>query len=64
MFLNLAISLDGFIADEDGGFDWIKGDGDKSHDTKHTFDFLKLEYSSKNERLWLYFQTQELEQKG
>ncbi len=42
IILNLAISLDGFIADEDGGFDWIKGDGDNSHDTKHTFDFPKF----------------------
>ena len=42
IILNVAISLDGFISDEDGGFDWIKGDGDKSHDTKHTFDFPKF----------------------
>lgn len=37
--LNLAISLDGFIADLDGGFDWITGDGDTSCDTKNKFVF-------------------------
>jgi dihydrofolate reductase len=39
IILNLAISLDGFIADDDGGFTWIKGDGDKTHDTKAQFDY-------------------------
>jgi dihydrofolate reductase len=39
IILNLAVSLDGFIADTNGGFDWIKGDGDTSHDTKKKFDF-------------------------
>lgn len=33
VILNLAISLDGFIADEKGGFAWIKWDEDISHDT-------------------------------
>ncbi|MBT6293695.1 dihydrofolate reductase [bacterium] len=42
IILNLAISLDGFIANEKGGFDWIKGDGDNSHDTKQKFDFPKF----------------------
>lgn len=42
IILNLAISLDGFIADEDGGFDWIKGDDDNSHDTKQKFDFPRF----------------------
>jgi len=36
--LSLAMSLDGFIAGEDGSFDWIKGDGDKAQDTKEKFD--------------------------
>ena len=40
IILNLAISLDGYIADEDGGFDWIVGDGDKNNDTKKQFNFL------------------------
>ncbi len=39
IILNLAISLDGFIADKEGGFDWIKGDGDKARDTKKQFSF-------------------------
>jgi len=42
IILNLAISLDGFIADENGGFDWIKGDGDISHDTKQNFNFSEF----------------------
>jgi len=44
IILNLAISLDGYIADPDGGFDWIKGDDDKSNNTEKQFsfsDFLK-----------------------
>jgi dihydrofolate reductase len=39
IILNLATSLDGYICDENGGFDWIVGDGDKSHDTKKQFNF-------------------------
>lgn len=27
IILNLAVSLDGFIADEQGGYDWIKPSG-------------------------------------
>ena len=42
IILNLAISLDGYIADSDGGFDWIVGDGDKTSDTKQQFDFPKF----------------------
>lgn len=44
IILNLAVSLDGYIADENGGFDWIEGDGDHNLDTlpkwEHT-EFLK-----------------------
>lgn len=37
--LNLAMSLDGYIASEDGGYDWIVGDGDGTLDTgKYDFD--------------------------
>lgn len=42
--LNLAISVDGFIAEEDGGFDRITGQGDASLDTEQDYpfpDFLK-----------------------
>jgi len=39
IILNLAMSLDGFIADKDGGFDWIAGDGDKALDTDDKFNF-------------------------
>jgi dihydrofolate reductase len=42
IILNLAISLDGYISKDNGGFDWIKGDGDKSNDTKKQFDFSKF----------------------
>lgn len=41
IILNLAISLDGFIADNDGGFEWIVGQGDKSCDTEKQLDFHK-----------------------
>ena len=39
IILNLAISLDGFICDEDGGFAWIGGQGDSRADTADAFDF-------------------------
>ncbi|MGL5327987.1 MAG: dihydrofolate reductase family protein [Peptostreptococcaceae bacterium] len=42
IILNLAISLDGYISDEDGGFDWIVGQEDKSLDTKEQIDFFKF----------------------
>ncbi|PKM87968.1 MAG: riboflavin biosynthesis protein RibD [Firmicutes bacterium HGW-Firmicutes-10] len=35
----LAISLDGYIADEYGGYDWISGDGNPVNDTKSKWDF-------------------------
>ncbi len=36
------MSLDGYIASEDGGFDWIVGDGDSKLNTKETNDFAKF----------------------
>ncbi len=39
IILNLAISLDGYIADEKGGYDWIVGHNDHSTDTGESFDF-------------------------
>lgn len=42
LILNLAISIDGYIAYEDGGFDWIVGDGDKNLDTDDKWDFSEF----------------------
>ena len=39
IILNLAVSLDGFICDEDGGFAWIGGQGDSLADTADRFSF-------------------------
>lgn len=39
IILNLAMSIDGYISDEDGGFQWIVGENDNSKDTKEQFDF-------------------------
>ncbi|MEK6266457.1 MAG: dihydrofolate reductase family protein [Clostridium sp.] len=42
IILNLAISLDGYISDNNGGFDWIVGHGDNNNDSKETFDFSEF----------------------
>ena len=42
IILNLAISLDGYIASEYGGYNWIIGDGDKRLDTENKWDFNKF----------------------
>lgn len=42
IILNLAMSIDGYIADEDGGFDWIVGDGDESLDTQNKWYYEKF----------------------
>ena len=39
IILNLAMSIDGYISDEDGRFEWIAGENDNSKDTKEQFDF-------------------------
>lgn len=42
IILNLAMSLDGYIASEDGGYDWIVSDGDEKLDTERKWDFAKF----------------------
>lgn len=42
IILNLAISLDGYIADENGGFDWIVGDGNTTLNTKNKWDYSEF----------------------
>jgi len=39
IILNLATSLDGYIADKAGGFAWIVGDGCTDSNTEKQFDF-------------------------
>ena len=39
IILNLAISIDGYIADENGGFDWIVGDGKSTLNTENKWDY-------------------------
>jgi dihydrofolate reductase len=39
IIMNLAMSIDGFIADENGGFDWITGDGSIKLDTDKKWDY-------------------------
>ena len=44
IILNLAVSIDGYIADENGGFDWIVGDGRSKLNTQNKWEhdeFLK-----------------------
>lgn len=42
IILNLAVSLDGYIASEDGGFDWIIGDGNTKLDTQNKWSHNKF----------------------
>jgi len=42
IILNLAMSIDGYILDKEGKYDWIKGDGDESLNTPELFDFSKF----------------------
>ena len=39
LIMSLAMSLDGYIADADGGYDWIKGDGSRALDTPNKWDY-------------------------
>ena len=38
LVMNLAISLDGYICEEDGSFDWIEGHHDDAQNTNDYFD--------------------------
>ena len=38
IILNLAVSLDGYICDPEGGFAWISGQGDRRLDTVPHYD--------------------------
>lgn len=42
IILSLAISLDGYICDEEGGFDWIVGHGKDSENPTEAYDFDKF----------------------
>ncbi len=42
IILNLAMSIDGYIADEKGNYEWIVGDGSKELDTNQKLDFNKF----------------------
>lgn len=45
IILNLAMSIDGYIADVNGNYNWIKGDGNTNLDTHEKWDFsLFLKY--------------------
>jgi dihydrofolate reductase len=39
LVMTLAMSLDGYIADADGGYGWIKGDGSRALDTPNRWDY-------------------------
>ncbi|NQP90229.1 hypothetical protein HO887_10185, partial [Streptococcus suis] len=42
LVLNIAMSLDGFIARKDGSYDWIDGHGTDKYDTVSQFDNQKF----------------------
>ena len=42
IILNLAVSLDGYIADNDGGYDWIVGDGNSTLNTENKWSHDKF----------------------
>jgi dihydrofolate reductase len=42
IILNLAISLDGYICDKNGGFDWIVGHGEDNKNATEAYDFDKF----------------------
>ena len=42
IIFNLAASIDGYIANEDGSYEWITGDGSKKLDTENKWDYNKF----------------------
>lgn len=42
LVVNIAMSLDGFIAREDGSYDWIEGHGTDAYDSPKQFDNPKF----------------------
>lgn len=42
IIMNLAMSLDGFIANEDGSYEWIKGYEDRSLNTDNQYNYETL----------------------
>jgi len=42
IIMNLAMSLDGFISNEDGSFEWIKGYEDKTLNTDNQYNYETL----------------------
>ncbi|PAT01054.1 hypothetical protein CI105_08555 [Candidatus Izimaplasma bacterium ZiA1] len=42
IILNLAMSLDGYIVDNNGNYDWIRGDGDESLNTVEQYELFGL----------------------
>jgi dihydrofolate reductase len=43
IILNLAVSLDGYICDNEGKFDWIMGQGSSTKDETEAYDFPNFE---------------------
>lgn len=43
IILNLAVSLDGYICDNEGHFDWIMGQGSSVDNETEPYDFLSFE---------------------
>ena len=42
IIMTLAMSIDGYIADTEGGYDWITGDGNRTLNTQNKWDYGKF----------------------